>query len=138
MNINEKRTDVIHGDSTEIKSVDQFDFNDRAKMVQSKPERKLPPIPGRAPSENLVPIDEILSQDQSEKTIMKYTIKDCIQGTVKFQYYRSGVLYYKCENGFIFPVPIDDTDDAAFNAEDKGIIFMRWIRKALTYYKEDL
>jgi hypothetical protein len=62
---------------------------------------------------------------------MKYTIKDCIQGTVTFQYYRAGELHYKCENGFAFSVPISDTDQAAFKAEDKGIFFMRWIRKFL-------
>jgi hypothetical protein len=62
---------------------------------------------------------------------MNITIKDCVQGTVKFQYYRSGELHYKCENGFIFSVPISDTNDAAFKVEDKGILFMRWIRKAL-------
>lgn len=58
-------------------------------------------------------------------------IKDCIKGKVTFQYYRKGELYYKCENGFVFPVPIDDTGDASFNAEDKAMLFMRWIRKAL-------
>lgn len=69
---------------------------------------------------------------------MNFTIKDCIQGIVKFQYYRAGELYYKCENGFIFSVPINDTNDAAFKAEDKGILFMRWIRKALAVQTDDL
>jgi hypothetical protein len=58
-------------------------------------------------------------------------IKDCVVGKVKFQFYRKGDLYYKCENGFVFPVPIDDTGDASFNDEDKAMLFMRWIRKAL-------
>lgn len=58
-------------------------------------------------------------------------IKDCIKGQVKFQFYRKGELYYKCENGFTFSVPVDDTGDASFNSEDKAMLFMRWIRKAI-------
>ena len=59
------------------------------------------------------------------------SIKNYVTGKVKFLYYRKGELYYQCENGFIFPVPIDDTGDASFNSEDKAILFMRWIRKSL-------
>lgn len=59
------------------------------------------------------------------------SIKNYVTGKVKFLYYRKGELYYQCENGFIFPVPIDDTGDASFNSDDKAILFMRWIRKAL-------
>jgi hypothetical protein len=58
-------------------------------------------------------------------------LKECIQGKVHFQFYRKGELFYQCENGFTFTVPIDDTGDAAFNNKDKAILFMRWIRKAL-------
>lgn len=58
-------------------------------------------------------------------------IKDCIKGRVTFQFYRKGELYYRCENGFVFPVPVNDTADATFNPEDKAMLFMRWIRKAL-------
>lgn len=65
---------------------------------------------------------------------MKYSLKECIQGTVKFQFYRCSELHYRCKNGFTFIVPISDTDDASFNAEDKGIFFMRWIKKALDTY----
>ena len=39
------------------------------------------------------------------------TIKECIAGTVKFQFYRKNELYYRCENGFVFRVPIDATGD---------------------------
>lgn len=60
-------------------------------------------------------------------------IKECIKGTVTFSYYRSGQLWYTCGNGFIFPVPVDDTGDAKFEATDKGMLFMRYIRK---YIKE--
>lgn len=58
-------------------------------------------------------------------------IKDCVKGTVKFLYYRAGELYYQCDNGFVFRVPIDDTGTAAFKAEDKSMLFMRWIRKEI-------
>jgi len=58
-------------------------------------------------------------------------LKDCVKGSVKFLYYRKGELYYQCENGFTFPVPIEDTGDASFCDEDKAMLFMRWIRKAI-------
>jgi len=48
---------------------------------------------------------------------------------VKFDYYREGNLMYSTDTGFQFPVPISDTNGATFNAEDKPIFFMRWIRK---------
>lgn len=34
---------------------------------------------------------------------------------------------------FEFPVPIDDTGTGVFLAKDKALIFMRWIRKHLSY-----
>ena len=58
-------------------------------------------------------------------------IKPYITGTVKFQQYRAGNLYYKTENGLVFPVPISDTGEATFFDEDKAILFMRYIRKFL-------
>lgn len=59
------------------------------------------------------------------------TLKECIDGPVTFHFYRKGNLYYKCANGFVFPVPISDTGDGVFSPVDKGIFFMRWIRKEL-------
>jgi hypothetical protein len=53
-----------------------------------------------------------------------------------FSFYRSGTLYYQCENGFQFPVPVADTNDAVFKSNDKGIFFMRWIRKELAAREE--
>jgi len=38
---------------------------------------------------------------------------------------------YKTATGLEFPIPVLDTNDATFKAEDKGIFFMRWIRKHL-------
>lgn len=32
-------------------------------------------------------------------------------------------------DGFEFAIPLEDTAGAEFKAEDKGMFFMRWIRK---------
>ena len=50
---------------------------------------------------------------------------------VYFQFYRSGILYYKTESGFIFEVPVADCGDACFNREEKALLYMRWIRKQI-------
>lgn len=49
--------------------------------------------------------------------------------TVKFVYYRDKQLFYSTDNGFEFPVSIEDAGSATFLAADKPIMFMRWIRK---------
>lgn len=41
-------------------------------------------------------------------------------------------LWYVCNDGFEFPIPLDDTKGAEFKAEDKGMFFMRWIRKHMS------
>jgi hypothetical protein len=51
--------------------------------------------------------------------------------TVKFQLYRKGELHYKTSSGFDFVVPIEDCGDGQFLAEDKAMLFMRYIRKQL-------
>lgn len=56
-------------------------------------------------------------------------MKDLIAGNCRFQYYRDSQLWYKTENGFLFPVPIEDIGNATFNAEEKGLLMMRYIRK---------
>lgn len=62
-------------------------------------------------------------------------IKDLVKDQrVQFQYYRDKELWYKTTNGFLFPVPISDVGNATFLAEDKAILFMRYIRK----YKNEL
>ncbi len=47
------------------------------------------------------------------------SLKEMVAGDkkVKFEFYRNGELWYKTENGFMFPVPIADTGTGAFNAE---------------------
>ena len=59
------------------------------------------------------------------------TLKDHVSGNVEFQYYRAGNLMYKTSTGVEFPVPVSDTNDATFPRTEKGILFMRWVRKHL-------
>jgi hypothetical protein len=62
---------------------------------------------------------------------MNPDIKDCIKGNVSFEYCRGNNLWYSCENGFVFPVPIDDIGEATFLKTDRAMLFMRYIRKYL-------
>jgi len=58
------------------------------------------------------------------------SLKDLLKGRVKFSHYQNGELWYFCEDyeTFLFPVPISDTNEAKFLAEDKAMLFMRWIK----------
>ena len=67
---------------------------------------------------------------------MSSLLKTRVKGRVRFVFYRDGALHYACDDGWEFPVPVMDTTNAqgsspTFPAEDKGIVFMRWIRKAM-------
>lgn len=64
-------------------------------------------------------------------------LKDRVKGKVKFVFFTEDALWYECDDAFIFPVPVEETrneqgEQPKFLAEDKGIYFMRWIRKAMT------
>lgn len=48
---------------------------------------------------------------------------------VRFSFYRDQELWYKTEDGFEFPVPLYEIGNATFMAEDRAILFMRYIRK---------
>ena len=50
---------------------------------------------------------------------------------VVFVLYRDSNLWYKTEDGFLFPVSIEDIGNATFLAQDKAILFMRYIKKHL-------
>lgn len=65
-------------------------------------------------------------------------IKDCVLGNKKvvFVYFADQALWYRCENGFEFPVPVDDTRGGTFLPEDRASQFMRWIRKHLEALKK--
>lgn len=55
---------------------------------------------------------------------------------VKFLSYKQKELWYVTETGFEFPVPIDDVGDGVFMAEDKALLFMRWIKKHVKMLEE--
>ena len=63
-------------------------------------------------------------------------IKECIKGQVTFQYYRANELWYKTENEFFFPVPVEDIGDATFWNIDRAMLFMRYIRKHIDSLKK--
>lgn len=57
------------------------------------------------------------------------TLKERVQGFVYFERYQAGNLWYRTEDLFLFPVPIEDIGNATFYAKDKAMLFMRYIRK---------
>jgi hypothetical protein len=57
-------------------------------------------------------------------------IKDHIRGTSRFLFYKDSQLWYQTnDTNFKFPVPIEDIGTATFNAEEKSLIMMRYMRK---------
>ena len=63
-----------------------------------------------------------------------------VKGPVTFTHYFDGSLWYRTCEGDTFPVPIDDIGSATFLSEDKGILFMRYMRsynKITTKLKEN-
>lgn len=72
------------------------------------------------------------SSQKEEKGDYLMTIKDHIQGTCRFEYFRDNALWYRTgETKMLFPVPLSDIGTTTFDAEYKGIRLMRWIRKYL-------
>lgn len=62
---------------------------------------------------------------------LKTLIKD---NKVSFNFYRAGIMYYRITSESVhyqFPVRLDDIGDATLFKEDKAILFMRYIRKAI-------
>ena len=59
------------------------------------------------------------------------TLKEMVVNNqkVRFSFYRDGQLWYETECGFRFPVPIEEAGTATFLAEDRAILFMRYLRK---------
>ena len=62
---------------------------------------------------------------------LKVMVKD--NKKVKFVYYKQNALWYETETGFQFPVPIDDVGGGVFLAEDKAILFMRYIKAHIKF-----
>jgi len=67
------------------------------------------------------------------------SIKDMVKDNKKvtFLFYKQNELWYKTEDGFQFPVPIDDAGDGVFLNEDKALLFMRYIRKHIAYIEAE-
>lgn len=59
------------------------------------------------------------------------SIKDLVSNgkMARFTNYRKGNLWYITDDGFEFPVPIEDVGDGIFKAEEKAMMLMRYIRK---------
>ena len=58
---------------------------------------------------------------------------------VRFTHCKAGELWYVTETGFAFPVPITDAaeiGDATFLAEDKAMLFMRYISKHIAFLEQ--
>ena len=62
-------------------------------------------------------------------------IKDIVKNnTAYFLFYRAQHVYYGITVGgekLMFPVPLEDVQDATLNAEERAITLMRYIRKAI-------
>ena len=59
-------------------------------------------------------------------------IKDIVKNqNAHFVFYRDKSLFYETDDGFRFPIPIDDAGSATLNQEEKAILLMRYIRKHL-------
>lgn len=67
-----------------------------------------------------------------------------VKGRVEFVKFQHPYLYYRCDDGFLFTIHIDDTlsgkenkftgdiqKGTPFPAKDKAILYMRWIRKEM-------
>ncbi len=68
-------------------------------------------------------------------------LKDMVnQGQkVRISFYSRGSLWYITDNGFEFPVPVEnrtEVGNATFLAEDKAIYFMRYIRKHIQFLED--
>ena len=48
---------------------------------------------------------------------------------VTFSHYFDGQLWYKTEDGDVFPVPILDLGNATVAQSEKAMLFMRYMRK---------
>lgn len=61
------------------------------------------------------------------------SVKDMVKDgkKVKFAYFKHNELWYETEDGFKFAVPVSDTGEATFLAEDKAMFFMRYINAQL-------
>ena len=57
---------------------------------------------------------------------------DILQEQARFAFYRDGSLYYETDSRFVFSIPVSETGTATYNASEKAIVFMKWIRPQYT------
>jgi len=67
-----------------------------------------------------------------------YNIKDMVsEGKIaRFVYYRDHALHYETQDGFLFPIPIDETGSATYNKEERAMLLLRYIRKHVAFLQE--
>lgn len=58
-------------------------------------------------------------------------------GPCTFVRAKAGNLWYRSALGFEFPVPMDDMGEATFDAEIRGMMMMRYIRKHAELIMQD-
>lgn len=65
-------------------------------------------------------------------------IKDCVgkDKNVTFVKFQNNEMWYECDNGFQFPIPLYDLQEATFLAKDKSSLFLRWITRQIKVIKE--
>lgn len=72
---------------------------------------------------------------------MNYDIKEIVKNKnpCTFQNFRKGNMWYKTDCGFEFPVSVDPDEigDAIFNAQEKPMLLMRYIRKHIKALEEE-
>lgn len=51
--------------------------------------------------------------------------------TASFVRFRRGQMWYATECGFEFPVPVEDVGDATFQATERAMLLMRYMRQHL-------
>ena len=69
----------------------------------------------------------------------KRNIKEMVKNkNVNFVFFKNDELWYTTEDGFLFPVPIFDTQGATFEAKDKAMLFMRYIRKEIQKQESEM
>jgi hypothetical protein len=70
-------------------------------------------------------------------------LKDLVQPgkKVRFSFYRDKEFWYEHEDGFTFPIALDEVEGpkvrATMLAEDKAIYFMRWMKKYIDAAKNE-
>lgn len=66
------------------------------------------------------------------------SLKEMVKGNKKVVFTRlfCNELWYKTEDGFEFPIPLEDTEGCTFNAEEKAFALMRWIRKHIDFINQ--